>query len=67
MLIIRRKIDESFIIFSGDTQIEVFVTEINKNSVKIGIDAGDNIDVFRRELVDKQGFFISPKSLPDKQ
>lgn len=67
MLIIRRKIDESFIIFSGDTQIEVFVTEINKNSVKIGIDAGDNIDVFRRELVDKQGFCISPKSLPDKQ
>lgn len=67
MLIIRRKLDESFVIFSGDTRIEVFVTQIGKNSVKIGIDAGDDIDVYRRELVDKQGFYIIPKNLPDKQ
>lgn len=67
MLIIRRKQDESFVIFSGDTRIEVFVTQIGKNSVKIGIDAGDNIDIYRRELVDKQGFYIVPKNLPDKQ
>lgn len=61
MLIIRRKLDESFVIFSGKDQIEVCVTEIDKNSVKIGISAREGIEIFRRELVDRQGFQL-PKT-----
>lgn len=53
MLILRRRQGESLIIYSGDNQIEIVVTEIEKNSIKIGIGASDDIKIFRSEIADK--------------
>lgn len=47
MLILSRKAGESFMI---GTDIEVKVTEIVGDKVKIGIDAPDNVKVYRKEL-----------------
>lgn len=53
MLVIRRKQDESFVIFLGNKKVEVFVTDIDFNSVQLGIDADKDVFVLRRELVDR--------------
>ncbi|MEO1784739.1 carbon storage regulator [Thermodesulfobium sp. 4217-1] len=50
MLVISRKTGQSFII--GD-KITVTVVAIDKDVVKIGIDAAKDIKVLRSELVDK--------------
>lgn len=47
MLILKRKLNESIII--GDS-IEVKVTDIQGDSVKLGIEAPRDISVFREEL-----------------
>ncbi|MBZ2174825.1 carbon storage regulator CsrA [Schnuerera sp. xch1] len=47
MLILTRKKDESIII---DGNIEVKIMEIEDGKVRIGIDAPENIDIFRKEL-----------------
>lgn len=59
MLVLRRKQNESFIIFSGDKRIEVYVTEICPNTVQIGIEADHDINIFRKELVEKDDFSLS--------
>lgn len=53
MLIIRRRLGESFVVFSGENRIEIVVTEIDKSSIKVGIAAKDEIKVFRSEIIDK--------------
>jgi carbon storage regulator CsrA len=58
MLVLRRRENESFVIFSGNKEIEVYVTEIDDNSVQIGIEADKDVTVFRREIVDKDNFFL---------
>ncbi len=50
MLILRRRLNESIII--GDS-IEIKVTEISSDSVKLGITAPKNIPVYREELYRK--------------
>lgn len=50
MLVISRKTGQSFII--GD-KITVTVVAIDKDVVKIGIDAAKDIKVLRSELIDK--------------
>jgi len=50
MLILRRKLNESIII--GDS-IEIKITEISHDSVKLGITAPKNISVYREELYRK--------------
>ncbi|NMB26846.1 MAG: carbon storage regulator CsrA [Tissierellia bacterium] len=47
MLILSRKKDESIII---DGNIEVKILEIQDGKVRIGIEAPQNIDIFREEL-----------------
>lgn len=47
MLILSRRKDESIII---DGNIEVKVLEIEDGKVRIGIEAPQNIDIFREEL-----------------
>jgi carbon storage regulator CsrA len=58
MLVLRRRENESFVIFSGNKEIEVYVTEIDDNSVQIGIEADKDVTVFRREIVDKDNFYL---------
>lgn len=58
MLVLRRRENESFVIFSGNKEIEVYVTEIYDNSVQIGIEADKDVTVFRREIVDKDNFYL---------
>lgn len=48
MLILTRKKDESIII--GDN-IEIIITDISEDKVKIGINAPRNMKVFRKELL----------------
>ncbi len=48
MLVLTRKKDESLVI--GE-DIEIIITEISEDKVKIGIKAPKNIKVFRKELI----------------
>lgn len=48
MLVLNRKVGESFVIPAFD--IEVVVVEIKGDKVRIGIDAAGDVDIFRREV-----------------
>lgn len=48
MLVLTRKKDESIII--GD-EIEIIVSEISEDKVKIAIKAPKNVRIFRKELI----------------
>ena len=50
MLILTRKSDESILI--GD-DVEVKILWVKGNKVRIGIDAPDDVDIFREEVYDK--------------
>ncbi len=48
MLVLTRKKDESIVI--GD-DIEIVITEISEDKVKIGVKAPKNVKIFRKELI----------------
>lgn len=50
MLVLTRKLNESLMI--GD-DIEIKIVEISSRSVKIGIEAPKNVQVFRKEIYDE--------------
>jgi carbon storage regulator len=50
MLILTRKLGESIMI--GD-RIEVILTEMNNNSVRLGINAPKDMPVYRKEIYEK--------------
>jgi len=47
MLILTRKLGESIII---DENIQISAIEINKNSIKLGINAPNNVTIYREEV-----------------
>ncbi len=53
MLTLTRKPEESIVIGEGDSRIEVTVKEIRRNQVRIGIQAPENVRIFRKELYEK--------------
>ena len=55
MLTLTRKPEESIIIGEGESRIEVTVKEIRRNQVRIGIQAPENVRIFRKELYEKAG------------
>lgn len=50
MLVLTRKKDEAIII---DDNIEITITEIGEDKVKIGIVAPKHVKIFRKELLDE--------------
>lgn len=50
MLVLARKKDEAIVI--GD-DIEIIITEITEDKVKIGINAPKHMKIFRKELLDQ--------------
>lgn len=54
MLVLTRKTGESIVILdSKGNTMEVYVTKIDNDQVKIGIEAPMDFKVFRRELYDE--------------
>ena len=47
MLVLTRKLGESIII---DENIQISAIEINKNSIKLGINAPNNVTIYREEV-----------------
>ncbi len=47
MLILTRKLGESIII---DEDVQISVIEINKNNIKIGVNAPKELSIFREEV-----------------
>lgn len=47
MLILTRKLGESIII---DENIQISALEINKNNIKLGINAPNNVTIYREEV-----------------
>lgn len=52
MLVLSRKRDEKIILKVGDEQIEITVVRIDANKVRIGIQASDEVQILRSELVE---------------
>lgn len=51
MLILSRKIGESIII---NDNIEIIITEVSGDKIKVGINAPREIPVFRKEIIETQ-------------
>ena len=67
MLILTRKIGESLILGDG---IEVKITDVSGDQVRIGIEAPSNVKIYRKELYatiqeNKAASHINPSELKD--
>ena len=51
MLVLTRREDESITLITDQGKIEVIVTKINKSQVQIAIDAPDEVEIVRTELL----------------
>ena len=52
MLVLSRKKRETLVIMAGETLIEIHVADIRGDKVRIGVDAPEEIPVYRREVYD---------------
>lgn len=50
MLVLGRKLTEKIVFMIGDIHIELMVTEIKSNQVKLGISAPPSVKILREEL-----------------
>ena len=52
MLVLTRKADEAIILTKPNgEQIDIIVTEVNRNQVRIGVDADDKVEIMSSELL----------------
>jgi carbon storage regulator len=51
MLMLTRNINQSIIIQTSDGDIEIIITSINGNQVRLGIEAPESVDIWRSELI----------------
>lgn len=52
MLVITRKLGESFVIVLGTDKIEVVLKDVRGKNVRLGVVADEKYKVFRKELTD---------------
>ena len=52
MLVLKRKPHEEIVITNGDDEISIFILKSNDSYVKIGVDAPDEYDTTRSELLE---------------
>lgn len=50
MLIIARMVNEKIVIGEGDNRVEVMVTEIRGNKVRLGVHAPKSVSIHREEV-----------------
>lgn len=62
MLVITRKIGESFIIDTGKDRIEIVLKDIRGKNARIGIVADERYEVFRKELDEEEKESSKPVS-----
>tara|TARA_R110000751_G_scaffold16955_2_gene53007 strand:+ start:689 stop:874 length:186 start_codon:yes stop_codon:yes gene_type:complete len=56
MLVLKRKTNQSIVLFQNGEQIaEIVVTKLTRSGVSLGIKADSGIDVIRNELVNQKG------------
>jgi carbon storage regulator CsrA len=53
MLVIRRRTNQSILLFINNEEITVHVTDIKDGVVKLGIQATDKIKILRNEVLEK--------------
>jgi len=54
MLVLTRNTRNSIVIETSDGTIEITVCGVKGDQVKIGVDAPENIDIWRSELLENQ-------------
>jgi carbon storage regulator len=59
MLVLSRKLGQSFQV---DKHVRITIVKIDNNSVRIGIDAPDNVSIQRQEIVFELPGSFSPES-----
>lgn len=53
MLVLSRKKDEKILMKVGTEEVELTVVRIDANKVRLGINASENVEILRSELVGK--------------
>lgn len=51
MLVLGRKVGEKVVIGAGDAQITITVMEIDRDKIRLGIEAPREVPIFRSELL----------------
>ena len=62
MLVLTRKVGESIVI--SELSIVFTVLEMQGNKVRLGISAPDNVSIYREEVWERLGRFLSPTPAP---
>jgi carbon storage regulator len=65
MLVLARLVGEKVVIGDGDDRIEIMVVEIDRNKVRLGIEARRGIPIFRSELLPLNPSITPPAVAPD--
>lgn len=52
MLVVTRRKNDSILVMLGTEKVEVKVVCVERGNVKLGINAGKKVRIFRKELVD---------------
>lgn len=57
MLVLERVVDEGIVVMAGKVRLRIVVTAVQGNKVKTGLDAPDDVRIWRDELLEdpKQG------------
>ncbi len=54
MLVLRRKVGDSIFIDTSDGPIEIRLIWIGQNAARIGVNAPDDVEILRGEIVERE-------------
>lgn len=63
MLVLTRKLGESFVIGEGESAVKVVLVQIRGRQVRLGIKAPDGVKIDRTEMSQEQAAKISGRTL----